>query len=204
MLSSSRCCVINRPSRAGGNYSKPLQLLQLAHAGFLTPRTLITSIPIEAKRFIVDVRGCAIFKGISSVKTLPQAMRPDDIDRLDLLDRCPTQFQEGISGQDVRVTVVGRRAVVTRIVNGVSDFRSSDSMSLPRVEVERCVRFARQQGLVVAGFDLRQTADGRVYAFEMNPYPLFTHFEDPRSPQITRLVARYLLKYANVCGDVRM
>ena len=43
---------------------------------------------------------------------------------------------------------------------------------------ERLVAISRQMGLLVAGIDLRLTAEGVWFCFEINPSPGFTFYED--------------------------
>lgn len=204
LLSSTTCRVVNRPSCAFTNYSKPYQLRQLAEAGFLIPRTLVTNIPKEALRFIASLHGRVLFKGISSLKTAPQLVTRQHVERLSLLQRCPTQFQEFISGADVRVTVVGESAEAVGIVAGLPRHDFNANALLGPDVLERCTRFTVEQGLVMSGMDLRVTEDGRAYAFELNPYPLFTHYEPPDDPRITRRVVDYLVKYQDTSGNIRV
>ena len=42
---------------------------------------------------------------------------------------------------------------------------------------DRCVKLARDLGLVFAGIDLRRCVDGTWYCFEVNPSPGFTYFD---------------------------
>jgi glutathione synthase/RimK-type ligase-like ATP-grasp enzyme len=203
LLMSTGCRAINRPASAAANYSKPYQLRQMAAAGFLVPRTLVTNLAGAARRFIRDLDGRVIFKGVSNLKTIPQVLQPQHLEQLSRLERCPTQFQEFIAGEDFRVTVVDAGSVVTRIVGGEPDSGPSARASLAAEVRQRCVRFTRQQGLVVSGIDLRRTPDGRAYAFELNPYPLFTYYESEQRPRITERVVEYLVRHQDAPGDVR-
>jgi hypothetical protein len=204
LLLSTVCKVMNRPACATSNYSKPYQLRQMAAAGFLVPRTLVTNLPSAALRFIRDLGGKVIYKGVGNLKTIPRLLQPHDLERLSQLDRCPTQFQEFIPGEDFRVTVVDAVSVVTLIVGG-EPYPSLPARGLLSSGVLRqCVRFTRQQGLVIGGIDLRRTAGGRMYAFELNPYPLFTYYETPEDPRITEYVVKYLVKHQYAASDVRI
>ncbi len=202
LLLATPCQVVNRPACAGANYSKPYQLRQLAAAGFLVPSTLVTNLPQAARHFAREHGARVIFKGISSVKTDPQALQLQHLERLSWLKRCPTQFQEFIPGEDIRVTVVDASAVVTRCVQDGQDARLAAESALAPEVVERCIRFTHEQGLVMGGIDLRQTPEGRIYAFELNPYPLFTHHETVEQPRVTERVVAYLLKHQHTEGDV--
>jgi glutathione synthase/RimK-type ligase-like ATP-grasp enzyme len=145
-----------------------------------------------------------IFKGISHMKTWPQALQPHHLEQLSWLERCPTQFQEFIAGDDFRVTVVDTTTVVTRIVGGEVDASSTSGRSLSTDVLQLCVRFTQQQGLVMSGIDVRLTSDGREYAFELNPFPLFTFHESDNEPRITDRVVEYLLEHQYAESDVKV
>jgi len=204
LLLSTVCPVINRPARATANYSKPYQLRQMAAAGFLVPRTLVTNLPSAALRFIRDLGGSVIFKGASNLKTVPQVLQLQHLERLSWLEHCPTQFQEFIAGEDFRVTVIDAESVVTRIIGGEPDLSPSAERSLSTKVLQQCVRFTREQGLIMSGIDLRRTSAGRAYAFELNPYPLFTYYETEEGPRITERVVEYLVKHQYAASDVRV
>jgi glutathione synthase/RimK-type ligase-like ATP-grasp enzyme len=203
MLLATVCRVMNRPAFATANYSKPYQLRQMAAAGFLVPRTIITNLASAALRFIGDLEGRVVFKGVSNLKTVPRVVQPQDLKRLSRLARCPTQFQEFIPGEDFRVTVVDATSVVTPMIGGEPRSNPFVDDLLPTQILQRCVRFTHQQGLVLSGIDLRRTPAGRVYAFELNPYPLFTHYEREERPQITERVVEYLVEHQHASGDIR-
>jgi glutathione synthase/RimK-type ligase-like ATP-grasp enzyme len=204
LLLSTVCMVINRPACATSNYSKPYQLRQMAAAGFLVPRTLVTNIPRAARYFIRDLGGSVIFKGVSNLKTAPQVVQLQHLKQLSRLEHCSAQFQEFIPGEDFRVTVVDAAPFVTRIIGGEPDLGCPVEGSLSSEVLHQCVRFTRQQGLVMSGIDLRRTFTGRVYAFELNPYPLFTYYEAEEQPRITEGVVEYLVKHQHAAGDVRV
>ena len=192
---------VNRPVRAFGNYSKPLQLRKMAALGFTVPRTLVTNDKTAARQFILEEGGAVILKGVSSVPTTPRLLSADDIGRLDGLTTCPTQFQQYISGDDIRVSVVDAAVVVTRVLPGTTNERKCVADKIPDEVADRCIRFTRQQRLVVSGIDLRRTVQGYC-AFEINLFPEFTYFEDQREPLISRLIAGYLFSHRDDPSDV--
>jgi hypothetical protein len=203
LLLSTRCTVINRPTSATANYSKPYQLGQMAVAGFRVPRTLTTNVRASALGFINDLGGRVVFKGVSNLKTVPQVLRPEHLGQLSRLETCPSQFQEFIGGDDFRVTVVGSTSIVTRIVGGEPDLGPcrADAL-LPLDLINRCIRFTATQGLVMSGIDVRLTPDGTAYAFELNPYPLFTYYETEELPRITNCVVECLIDHQHMTSDV--
>ncbi|MFK8024902.1 MAG: RimK family alpha-L-glutamate ligase, partial [Ilumatobacter sp.] len=101
--------VVNRLGAMASNSSKPYQTELINRVGLDTPTTLVTSDPDAARHFIEQHRdvGGVIFKSVSGVRSIVRRMSEEDADRLDLLVRCPTQFQAFVPGDDVRVHVVG-------------------------------------------------------------------------------------------------
>jgi len=204
MLLAAACPVVNPPSRAFSNYSKPYQLSLLAQAGFDVPRTLVTNVPGEALRFYDECQGHVIFKGASNVMSLAQVWKPEHFERVALLPNSPTQFQEYVAGVDYRVHVIGEEAFVTRLVASGEDYRRdalvdqeeivAEPAKLPRDVIGRCVRFTRQLGLVVGGIDFKESPTGRLVALELNPFPQFTFYEGRSGQPITRAVLDYLAR----------
>ena len=192
ILLATACCVANRPSSATSNYSKPFQLMALAAAGFRVPATMVTSVTDAALQFIARQRGNVVFKGLSSVKTVPQLLQPHHLARLKSVARCPAQFQEQIVGADWRITVIGKVAFAsaTREAKLVAVDKAEETF--PRAFIDRCVQFTRAQGLVISGIDLRLTPQGEVVVFEMNPFPLVTHYEREEDPVISTELCRFL------------
>src|SRR5439155_3894956 len=115
--------VVNRPSAASSNRSKPLQQQIIARHGFAVPRTLVTTVPEEARRFYEECRGRVVYKSVSSVRSIVQRLSPDDMERLEQVRCCPTQFQEYIPGIEVRVHVIGKRIFATEILTDAVDYR---------------------------------------------------------------------------------
>ncbi len=202
MLLTTLCPVVNRPSQAFSNYSKPYQLGLLAQAGFDVPKTLVTNIPAEALRFHAECEDRVIFKGASNVMSFAQVWRTEHFERVALLPNSPTQFQEYIAGVDYRVHVIGEKAFVTRLSASEEDYRRAalveqeeilaEPAELPKEVVDRCIRFTRQLGLVVGGIDFKESSDGRLVALELNPFPQFTFYEGRSAQPITRAVLDYL------------
>ncbi|HET7219611.1 MAG TPA: hypothetical protein VFJ02_16255 [Vicinamibacterales bacterium] len=202
MLLDADCPVVNPPSHAFSNYSKVFQLGLLADAGFDVPRTLLTNVSAEALRFVDELNGRVIFKGASNVMSYAQRWKPEHADRVRLLPNSPTQFQEFVEGADYRVHVVGDQAFVTRLAASNEDYRRSaladndeivaEPATLPDEVVARCVSVTRALGLVVSGIDFKESADGRLVALELNPFPQFTFYEGRSGQPITRAVVEFL------------
>ncbi|HEY0118758.1 MAG TPA: hypothetical protein VGC04_08265, partial [Cellulomonas sp.] len=117
--------VANPLSAMASNTSKPYQAQVIVGHGFGTPRTLVTDDPDEARAFAADV-GEAVYKSTSGVRSIVTAFDPvADAPRLDRLRWCPVQFQERVRGRDVRVHVVGDRALAAIVTSEAVDYRYS-------------------------------------------------------------------------------
>jgi glutathione synthase/RimK-type ligase-like ATP-grasp enzyme len=178
--------VVNRPSASSSNRSKPFQQQIIARHGFRVPRTLVTSVPGEARRFYEECRGRVVYKSVSSVRSIVQRMAPEDLERLEQVRWCPTQFQEYVPGIEVRVHVIGERVFATEIITEAVDYRYAArdgaaremrAVELPAEVAERCRRLAEGLGLVTAGVDLRRSPAGDYYCWEVNPSPGFTFYQ---------------------------
>lgn len=203
-LRFAACPVMNPPSNAFSNYSKPYQVAMLAEAGFEVPKTLVTNIPERARAFWEECRGEVIFKGASNVTTLAQALTPELLPRLRFLPHSPTLFQEFVRGVDYRVHVVGDQAFVTRLAAENVDYRRSllskdvevrvEAAELPPALIERSIALTRKLGLILSGIDFKEDCDGRHVALELNPYPQFTFYEGRSGQPITRAIVSYLIR----------
>ena len=201
LLDSWPALVVNRPCAAASNSSKPYQTQVIASCGLAVPRTLVTTNAAYARAFYDACEGRVIFKSASHVRSIVQRLDPTDLDRLDQLPACPTQFQEYIAGIDVRVHVVGERIFATEIDTTVTDYRYAGRAGaevrmrdtrLPDEIVTACRRLADTLQLVLTGIDLRRTPEGRWYCFEANPSPAFTYYEQYSGQPITDAVCELL------------
>jgi len=202
MLLSTDCPVINKPTNAYSNYSKPYQIQLLAEANFDVPRSLVTNVPAEARRFYEECERQVIFKGVSNMLTLAQVLRPEHFRRFEFLPHCPTLFQEYVAGVDYRVHILHDQTFVTRLVSKDEDYRRgalidgesivTESATLPAEILEKCVAFTKQLGLVVSGIDFKESPGGRLVALECNPFPQFTFYERRSGQHITRAIVDYL------------
>jgi hypothetical protein len=197
-LTSAR--VVNPMAAMGSNGSKPYQAQLIARHGFRVPETLITNEPTH----VIDFHrrhGRVIYKSASGIRSIVRLLGPDDLDRLERIRWCPTQFQAYVSGIDVRVHVVDREVFASEITARAIDYRyaarEGDAATLSAVSLgddvaSRCVSLARSLGLPFAGIDLRRTPDGEWVCFEVNPSPGFSYYESHTGQPIADAVARYL------------
>jgi hypothetical protein len=194
--------VVNRTSAMASNGSKPYQAQLIARHGLLTPETLVTNDPDEARAFYAG-RPRVVFKSASGARSIVQTMGPADVDRLGTLRACPVQFQAWVPGTDVRVHVVGAEVFATAITTTATDYRYATAQAdepahLTRYELDdevagRCVSLTADLGLEFAGIDLKITPDREVYCFEVNPSPAYTYFSGQTQQPIPEALARHLL-----------
>lgn len=196
--------VLNRPSAAASNRSKPYQLGPIAAAGFAVPDTLITTSPDDVRAFWAE-HDKIVYKSISGVRSIVTTLDPEDGARLDDVVACPTQFQQFIDGIDHRVHVVGDTVLACRINSAAIDYRypaaygSTTTMSavILRDDVEqRCRRLTHTLGLSLAGIDLKLDRHGQWWCLEVNTAPGFIWFENHTGLPITDAVANLLVNGA--------
>lgn len=193
--------VVNRIAPMGSNSSKSYQAQLILQQGFAVPETLITNDPDAVREFLRE-HGRLIYKSISGVRSIVKTLDDADLDRLQQIRWCPTQFQAYVEGADVRVHVVDKDVFATRIDTTATDYRYAhqqgnspatlQAIDLADEAVNACVRLARGLGLVFAGIDLRIGPDNRVTCFEVNPCPAFSYYEGQTGQPIAEAVARYL------------
>src|SRR4029453_6639914 len=84
--------VVNRSSSMGSNFSKPFQSQIIQSQGFAIPETLITNAPELVREFRHEHKR-VIYKSISSERSVVHTLREEDLERLENVLWCPTQFQ---------------------------------------------------------------------------------------------------------------
>lgn len=193
--------VVNRPSAMASNNSKPFQAQLIQAHGLRTPETLITNDPELVREFWRCHRR-VIYKSISGTRSIVQMLQKEDLERIDKIRWCPTQFQEFVDGENVRVHVIGSRVFATRIRSAAVDYRYAQSQvgaladleafDLPLETQDRCVAVAAALGLPFAGIDLKISSNGDVCCFEANPCPGFSYYESNTGQPIAMAVAEYL------------
>jgi glutathione synthase/RimK-type ligase-like ATP-grasp enzyme len=193
--------VVNRPAAGRSNASKPYQLGLIADAGFRVPDTLITTDPIAARAFLRQ-HGRLIYKSLSGIRSIVATLDASDDARLDNVSTGPVQLQAYVNGLDVRVHVVAERWFACSVRSEAADYRYAGAagttaelseFELPEHVGRRLVALVREMGLLVAGADLRLTADGSWVCFEVNPSPGFPWYEDATSHQIAEAIANLLM-----------
>lgn len=196
--------VLNRPGACGSNHSKPYQAQAIRATGFAIPATMVTNDPSQARAFIEAAwaeRAEVIYKSVSGVRSIVRCVERADLERLDRIRWCPTQFQRRVAGADVRVHVVGERVFAARIVSEATDYRYAardgvevriEAWQAPAPLAQRCVALARRLEMPLAGIDLRIDDDGRSTCFEVNPSPAFSYYEARTGLPIAAAIAAHL------------
>ena len=196
------CTVVNRVKASTSNDSKIYQSFLAESVGLRTPRTLVTTDPGKVRAFYELCGRRVIYKSLSSIRSIVSLLSDADLEeRLRRVRNCPTQFQEVVEGEDIRVHTVSGQVFATEIVSDVSDYRyagrdggslSMRVIDLPVHIANACLQMARSLGLVLSGIDLRRTPDNEYYCFEVNPSPGFIFYERMTGQPISEAVAHLL------------
>ncbi len=207
-LARTGTLVVNRLTIGYPDHDTKSQLYEkLRAAGFLVPRSLTTTDPDRARRFLAEV-GEAVMKpmiGIGSTRLV----RTEDMARFDdALPRCPVLFQERIVGPTMRVHVVadsmvGALEVIGDDIDSRTHPTSFTRARLPADEAAAIVRATRSLGLHYAAWDALKRADGRLVYVDCNPGPYLGWLPpDDRRIVFDRL-ALYLVTFAETGSEAQ-
>jgi glutathione synthase/RimK-type ligase-like ATP-grasp enzyme len=183
LLDSLDCAWVNPRAADEAAHRKPLQWTMARRVGLDVPRTLVTTDPLEARRFVegIGARGTVFKAFLASVEAWRETrlVEPGDLERLDLVRLAPVIFQEYIEGVDLRITVVGDDVFAAEIdARGTSypvDMRmvvgeaAVRAVELPAPVREGLLALLRVLGLQYGAVDMRRTDDGRYVFLEVNP-----------------------------------
>jgi len=193
--------IINRPTIIASNSSKPHQAALIRELGFLIPETLVTT-DHEAVKEFWEKHGALIYKSVSATRSVVSRLKREQLNDLQNISWCPTQFQEYIAGNDYRVHVVGEEVFACEIVCEADDYRFAftekekvelRAFELPDDVSQRCRKLAAGLGMPVAGIDLRCTPEGKWYCFEVNPVAGFAYYQELCNHHIDDAIARLLI-----------
>ncbi len=116
--------------------------------------------------------------------------------------RClPTQFQEFIPGDNIRVHVIGPDVYSVRIASDAVDYRYAGRdgidvdmtpYQLPAEVEDRCLRLSATLALPFCGIDLKLRPDGVFFCFEVNPSPAYSYYQEQTGMPISDALVRYL------------
>ncbi|MBL8683583.1 MAG: alpha-L-glutamate ligase [Myxococcales bacterium] len=201
---------MNDPSRDEEANRKPYQLRAARRVGLTIPRTLITSDPAAAERFVRE-QGVSnvIYKAFTATERAwreTRRMREGELDLLRSVRFAPVIFQSLVEAElDVRVTVVGEKIFATAVRIARGDYRYDyrvglhdavvEAHSLPPPVVEKIRRLMDRLGLVYGALDFRRTARGDYVFLEVNPSGQWLFMEDRSAQPITEAVVDWLVAH---------
>ncbi|MEK7748232.1 MAG: MvdC/MvdD family ATP grasp protein [Nitrospirota bacterium] len=200
---------INEPNRDIRASRKAFQLGEATAVGLRIPRTLITSDPIQARRFIGELGvERTVYKSFSATEHTwreTRVLRKNELDLLDHLRLAPVIFQEYIPAEvDLRITVVGSQIFAAAIHSQEGDYKADFRMDmgrsritpavLPR-EIERLLLALMERlGLVYGAIDVRRTPDGEYVFLEVNTAGQWLFIEEKTKQPIARTLAETLAR----------
>jgi hypothetical protein len=194
------CRILNRPWDMISNLSKPYQSQLIAAAGFKIPPTCVTSNPDSVMKF-QKKHGRLIFKSISSVRSIVKELDTSRSKTLQRIKYLPTQFQEKLNGENIRVHVVGDVLFATKIESPVIDYRYAGRenkecnlvpFELPKAIEKRCFMVSEKLNLPLCGIDLFRTAKDEYYCFEVNPSPGYSYYQQSTEQDIATAMVKWL------------
>jgi hypothetical protein len=198
---------MNPPARDEVAGRKLLQLQIARELGLAIPRTLVTSDPDEARRFLDRPGGSAtVFKTFSCTHQVWRETRlvgPAERDALESVRLAPVIFQEYVAADvDLRVTIVGDAVFAAAIHSAETDYPVDFRMSLGQARVEpvelpaevteRLLALMERLGIVYGACDLRRTPAGEHVFLEVNTAGEFLFVEERTELPITQAVAGWL------------
>lgn len=199
---------MNDPTRDDAASRKARQLRVAAEVGLTIPRTLITSDPVRARRFVDDIGSTGtIYKTFSCTHAIwreTRLLQAADLAHLDTVRVAPVIFQEFVPAEcDLRITVVGGRlfpaAIRSVARDGLIDFRMTvgeaamSAETLPTALTNRLLTLVERLGLAYGAIDLRRTPNGDYYFFEVNTAGEFLFVEERTGQPIARAIADWLI-----------
>jgi ATP-grasp ribosomal peptide maturase len=203
---------VNHPWRNRIAEYKAAQLAVAARLGMSVPRTLITTVPEDARRFVAD-HARAVYKPLRAVHTPDtngarrtvwvRTVDPDELD--DGVAACPHLFQACVPKiADIRLTAVADRLFATRIdIDGDHlDWREDYSvlsytpLAVPPVIRSAVVRYLNAFGLVFGAFDFALAQDHQWWFLECNPNGQWAFVDNATCDAVAAALADTLQKGA--------
>ncbi|RYP88285.1 alpha-L-glutamate ligase [Nocardioides guangzhouensis] len=197
---TTRARVANRPEPMCSNASKPYQAALIAAAGLQVPATLVSNDPDEVRGFAAR-HGRLVFKSTSGIRSVVQELTPARAAALDQVRFLPTQFQQLVSGTNVRAHVVADRVFACSITSTSIDYRyggegmtpqTVTATELPHDVDASCRSLAKTLDLPLVGIDLIHDDDGNWWCLEANTSPAYSCFEQPTGLPIARALVAWL------------
>jgi len=168
--------VINTPSSASSNNSKPYQLSRAKKIGFNVPASTML-----ANTICPNFNQSTIYKSVGGIRSIVTETVNNDINKE---ISCPVLFQERVVGANIRVHLVDDHIFALKITSKDVDYRYTESpnkyltIQLPDEISLKCKTLKNDFGLRFTGMDFMLTSDNEYYFLEANTSPAFTHFEE--------------------------
>ncbi|HTL10462.1 MAG TPA: hypothetical protein VL307_19440 [Chitinophagaceae bacterium] len=192
--------ILNAPWAMASNMSKPYQAQLISETGLKLPPTCITSDPAAFKAFRERQQG-VIYKSISSVRSIVKEWGPAAEPSLPRIQYLPTQFQQKLTGTNIRVHVVGDVLFASKIESGVTDYRYAgredqtatlSAFTLPKRIMQQCFDLSMRLQLPLCGIDLFLASNNDYYCFEVNPSPGYSYYQHATGQPIAEAIAKWL------------
>lgn len=199
-MAITECRIFNKPSDMLSNLSKPYQAQLIAQSGLKVPSHCITSNQKYLNDFSAGYQNL-IFKSISSARSIVKTLDKSNSNQLNKIHFLPTQFQEQLEGQNIRVHVVGDVLFATKITSNVVDYRYASrdnetaellAAELPLPVQQSCFTLSGSLQLPLCGIDLFLTNAGEYYCFEVNPSPGYSYYQENTGQDIAGAMVRWL------------
>jgi glutathione synthase/RimK-type ligase-like ATP-grasp enzyme len=195
---------------------KILQLDLANQLGLITPETVITNNPDDARDFIEGMKGNVIVKAIGSgwvytknkddvIYVLTNRLTESDINDLQDIEISPVIIQNEVSKlYEIRSTVVGQRVFSIKIDSQRSDRSQVDwrrfdlkqtpytRYKLPHHVEEKCMLLVKLLGLEYGAIDIIRRVDGEYVFLEINPNGQFLWAEELSGVSISSAIAELL------------
>ncbi len=206
MLDALPCVWVNPREQDSSAHHKPYQWEIAQQVGLRVPRTLVTSNPDEARKFIEEIGvGAVVFKAfLASTQDWRETRLVEscDVDRLELVKYAPVIFQEYIQGVDLRITVVGKSIFTAEIDARQTRYPVDMRMVVGEAAVKpitlsaelnkRLLALQKRLQLVYGAIDMRRTPEGEYYFLEVNPAGQWHFVEQRTGLPITKAMADLL------------
>lgn len=198
---------VNPPLFDEAAHRKGYQLALANELGLLTPETLITNSPKQARNFIENGKKLIYkpFGGTSDEWRETRIVGEQEIENIAQARHAPLIFQEFIPGIDYRVTVIGDQifpaAIDAREGSYPVDFRINTTgvriteAELPGNITQHITTLMRRLNLSYGAIDFRLHEEtGEFYFLEINPAGQWLFVEDQTQQPIAETLARFLVE----------
>jgi len=167
--------VLNRPLDGMSNYAKlyQLDLLKLKRLNKVDSVMFANCMMSTPTQTVSN-----IYKSASGFRSVVREVLNSDKHRW---VREPVLFQTNIRGTNIRVHVIGSKAIACICDSAAIDYRYAKAVKLERFDLPKwlekeCIHISQQLGLIFAGIDLIQCND-QFFLLEVNPAPGYAFFD---------------------------